>query len=451
MFAIIALIFSGQSIYMGLTIPVFQAPDEDSHALYVSHVINKSLFTVQKDGDPLLLEGMEGFQPPLYYWGAALWASAFGADFSNLSFDYEPFSTYKPDRGEKFPYGAGFRGLHVVRLFSTLLGIVVLLFAYKTAIVFWEDEGKALLVPSLMVVHPQYVFHSSVITNDALACAIGAIYLFSLSRYLKTERNNDLYLMFILAGLGLLTKISMVVFYPVSILAVAAIRRDRKIVLRKVVSGTAVYLLVTAIFIIRNIYIYGDPLAYSEMMKVAVEKMGARSDSESSAGYLIFSMLPQTFRTFWGVFGWTTIHLPERIYFIYLLFTIFGLSGLLFKRESLDTSFRRNLRAFSAMIMVLLFISLLRWNLHVAASQARLLFPAITAFYILFADGLTARGKFFIYLRNTYFIFAIFISTYWLFLVLPGTYARFTWSDETIRTVFPLLGKLSGVYRIFGL
>ena len=125
--------------------------------------------------------GQEAAQPPLYYLlGAALiapidttgaraavWLNPFAwiGDASALT----NINRMVHPPGEAGPWTGHVLAAHVLRVFSTLLGLGTLLAVYGSARVLWPaSRTRVIMAPALLAFLPQFNFIHASITNDAL-------------------------------------------------------------------------------------------------------------------------------------------------------------------------------------------------------------------------------------------------------------------------------------------
>ena len=135
--------------------------DEPLHLFYVQHLASGGgwpIWGVSADSSQHLAG--EFTQPPLYYALAA--------------------SPYK--LGEALQTGWG---LYLVRLLSVICGLLAALFTHRMAtLLFREESGKIIAagVLAAMLLAPNAVVFSSLVTNDALLMALSALALYSIVR-----------------------------------------------------------------------------------------------------------------------------------------------------------------------------------------------------------------------------------------------------------------------------
>ena len=140
---LLVLIFVGLACYYSITTPIFESPDENWHYNYVRDVaVNRGLPVV----DPKVRQTFahEGLQPPLYYaLGAVLIAWMDPRDLGNLPAPNpfvqigEPVFATNDNRNaflhsadEAFPYHGAALAVHLLRLYSILLGAATVVLTF---------------------------------------------------------------------------------------------------------------------------------------------------------------------------------------------------------------------------------------------------------------------------------------------------------------------------------
>ncbi|HID52809.1 MAG TPA: hypothetical protein EYP41_12335, partial [Anaerolineae bacterium] len=168
------------TIAYGLINPLFEAPDEIWHYFTAQYIAEtRELPYVAEEPDLWLSQ--EAAQPPLYYLLSALlitpvdtadarqevWPNplAYPGDAS-LQANINQF-IHSPR--EMWPWDGYVLAAHLLRLFSTLLGLGTLLCVYGSGRLLWpNDTRKALLAMALVAFLPQFNFLHASISNDPL-------------------------------------------------------------------------------------------------------------------------------------------------------------------------------------------------------------------------------------------------------------------------------------------
>jgi hypothetical protein len=131
---------------------------------------------------------------------------------------------------------------------------------------------------------------------------------------------------------------------------------------------------------------YGDPLANAAMRVVI--------PSNSTWSLTDFFWLQHPFRwflwsSFWGVFGWQIIYLPDWVYYLFGALVALAVVGgvALFARRALSGGQARMCLLFLGMT-ALEYGVLVQWSTYLIAWQGRLLYPALSSICVLLALGL---------------------------------------------------------------
>lgn len=399
LFALLAAFFTLGCVY-NVVNPIFEASDELWHYPAVKYVADGH--GLPDDAAPerkLWLQ--EGSQPPLYYAAAA--ALTFWIDTDDVAQvrRLNPHTTAGYARlqgnknlvihsdGEAFPYRRTALAVHLIRLFSTLLGLATVALTYLTALEVTEaSEDVALLAAAMTAFNPMFIFVSSAVNNDALAITLGAAGVFILCRVVRRGLSwGRLLLLGLVLGLGALTKLSLLALLGLSGLVLAAEAWRRRSFRLLAGWGAALLGMVLAVagwWYVHNWLRYGDPTALSVFLGHA----GLR-------GPYTWDELLQEFEGFrisyWALFGGVNILADDFIYrLLDGLTLICGLGWLL----ATARCWRRGERQRSALLALLfgwalmVFISLIRWTLLTPASQGRLIFSALSAISVGMAVGL---------------------------------------------------------------
>lgn len=377
--------------------PVFEAPDEPWHYLYVKHVA---------DGEGLPVQGrpttyayqQEGSQPPFYYLVAAL--ETFWIDTGSPQDIYilnphgqmgnpttphdKNFAIHTPK--EHFPYHGVYLAVHIIRLLGVLIGAGTVALTYVLAReVAPQRRSIAAGAAALVAFNPMFIFISASVNNDTVAIFISILTLLMLVRMLKKEpKGQDFLLLGVVLAAGAITKLNALILYPLTLVALAflAYRRPSFIFLLR--SGLCMVvpgLVLAGWWYARNWLLYGEPTGLSGMLEI----VGARY-------YSLRQVLQEgqgIFFSYWGVFGWFNVLMSDPIYRILTGIVALSCLGLLF----LALRWRQGvhmpgLALLSGCFLFNLF-GLLFWTRHTPGSQGRLLFPSLGATSTLLFLGLS--------------------------------------------------------------
>jgi len=372
-----------------VAVPIFEAPDEPHHWLFARYVNQRRSLPVFNK------QLIEANSPPAYYLIIA--PVAFETDIPEFFVDPEghrtPFGVrvvlghgqpalriYRNDRSD---FGR-FWPIRVARIFSVIMSVFTVLFTYLAG---RESTGRSdtgLLAASLVAFLPQFTFRASQVSNDSLVATMGALSLYVL---VVIGRRGFTWSRGIVAGLAIagayLTKIN-AIFLPLplglTLLAQEAPWRQRLIRL-----GGLVGLMLALVmpWTVRNVMLYGDPFAQKAMHTV-VSSLVVRKPLTSPYFYTTFWY--ELGASFIGVFGWMNLWLPAYIYWLYALFALLAVGGLL--RGWMKDTIDRRLALILASIPLLNLMIVIYINLSFSQPQGRYMFPALAAIGVLLALGM---------------------------------------------------------------
>lgn len=341
--------------FFALLTPPWQAPDEPAHYNYVAHIATHLRLPRLAEGDydqekldyllnskfapKLSTEGLryENYQPPLYYLVVTpiYWLTG--------------------------------GSIYALRLFGLLMGMGTIVLLYLCLeLVF---PGKTLIplgAAAFAALLPMHIAVAAAVTNDGLAELLMMAAMLVLLRWMRARFYADedpnpaqarrqgrrgrqqLALLGVLLGLGMLTKIYAYMLLAIALVVVvvvvwlrprvpaATVERVKLSPSRRgLLAGVqrSLWVVVPACLLalpiwIRNMLLYGASdflaLRYHDQVVVGqprttewLAQHGWVAYGERAFGF--------TFKSFWGVFGWMGVFMDERIYTMLLVF-----SGVIF-------------------------------------------------------------------------------------------------------------------------
>ncbi len=412
-----------------LVVPPFETPDEPFHYGFARHIAQGNGLPVQSNVETGPW-AQEGSQAPLYYLVTGLltrWIDQ--GDFetaavrnprANIGDPLDPgnknFMLYS---GKQGPLVGSNLALHVGRWFSLLLGAVTLWCIYLTVELGVRrrqghpqersggDRGReslgserydlALLAVAFVAAIPQFLFISASFTNDTLIIAAAAATVYWLARLLAKSPTEPIapyewLVLGALLGVAALSKLQGLGLVPLSglvVLFLAWRRRTWRIVLDAVLWVGIPAAIVAGWWYVRNVALYGDWSGLGHLTAIN----GQRTEPLTWEGFwpefrgLRFS--------FWGLFGWFNILLPNWFYTAADILTAIGAAGVvgvsvqLIRRSPRPLVDEVPVRLLALLIgwAVLMFVLLLYWILRATGSQGRLIFPGVIAYGILLVLG----------------------------------------------------------------
>ncbi|MCS6849272.1 MAG: hypothetical protein RMN52_16335 [Anaerolineae bacterium] len=442
---LIVLAHVALALIYGAINPPWEAHDETGHFAYVNHVVATRSLPDASAADKVLFD--QSHQPPLYYLIAS--ALTFWADRSD---DVQPeFNNFALDgtnrRGfrimlrqpeEAFPWQGTIFALHATRAVSALLtGLTVYLIALSANLLFGAGSTAALLSTAIAAFNPQVIFMGAMVNNDAMVAATGAWVAYCVMRIVcgshalsdtqdagrktqdarrrtqdpgrKTQdarrrtqdpgRKTHYLLLGLALSLAFLSKNSALALIGFAALALAFIAwregwpaRD---LLRRGALTFGAFAAIALPYLGYNLARYGRLLTDrnpNNPILVAPTSVIGEGVWVSIRDAWLPQLFANTFRTFWGKFGWGNVGLPEWAYLAFAILTLAGAAGCIL-------GYRRAGRPLRTAIVVLLILGLSMMVLPLyralfyqdpALMPGRYLMPALTAYACLLGFGWSA-------------------------------------------------------------
>lgn len=343
-----------------LAIPDVGAPDENRHANYVAYLLENGRFPILRAGSPDFDNAYQSHQPPLYYLAAAGWCRLMGLD---------------PRARED-----GFR----LRALNALIGILTALGTYCAALWGWGRRDAALTACAVVALLPMHAALNGAVSNDPLlyACCAWALAACAHGIRFGWGARNALGLG-VAIGLGLLTKTTALALLPMALTAMTL--SSPRPAWRLAVLALSVAVLLPAAWWVRNVQVYGDPLAIHAFQTAFAGQANAQGFIErvGAWGYWGSAVGALTARSFVGIFGYMDIALDSGQYWLAWLIGAalsFGWARAMLARRGDEEGTK--IRAFAWTGGVLLFVVVVlfvQFNLTFFQAQARYLFAALPA------------------------------------------------------------------------
>lgn len=378
--------------------PIFEGPDEIEHYRFVRYLADKGSLPAP-DGQP----NGQYHQAPLYYaLLAPLAAQLPDDDFSQIDGRLNPYHGYQFERAgndnknlyvhtsaETFPYASETaRAVHLLRLFSVLLGTLTVALAYRIFCLLWRDAPYTRLVALLTVaLWTQFAYLSSVINNDNLA-----ILLATAACYLVLLQTRDDFtwqrsaLLGCILGAALLTKSSLTLLaVPVGIAVLSQPRSWKYATLT-----LALTLLIAGWWYGRNYMLTGDPTGIQAMFTTWPDQMLREGEMAFDIGV---QRAPYAYQTLWARFGAGSVAVAEWIYRAYDALVMAAVAGIVLRGVQIrhtpptrDTLRRGSIIVAFAVVWILSLI--MSASVASAGNQGRYLLPGIAAWAAIIAWGL---------------------------------------------------------------
>lgn len=395
------------TVYSVVT-PVFEASDELWHYPMVQYLATHGLALPPQDPNMVTAWRQEGSQPPLYYLAAALLTAPIDTSDMEAIRRINPHADIglvRPDgnanmivhRAERegFPWHGATLAVHVARLFSVLLGAGTVYVTFQLGReLFPKRPEVALGAAALNAFLPMFLFISGSVNNDNLSNLTGNLLLLLIVLLLKAQtapRYRFYVLVGIVAGAGLLAKLSIGALIPLVALAllVLALRlRDwRPLVFGGLISG-GLTIAIAGWWYLRNAQLYNDPTGLNMFLDI----VGRRAIPANAAQ--LWAERHSFTQAFWGFFGGVNVPLPDAIYLVFNIIGGIGIIGALafIVYKLIRGGVLRRVSAWLPHAVTLLWIAItlvsyLRWTAETWASQGRLIFVALSPILVWMALG----------------------------------------------------------------
>lgn len=364
------------SVAWSLATPPYEVSDETSHLAYVE-VVASGVLPVMPDNN------LEAHQPPGYYLlGAALVKLLRlpppPALERNLGAPGPMYGHYGEHR-----YLGGALTVRVLRLLSTALGVVALIFTYL-ALAQLLPPRWALAGTAFAAFIPQFVVFTSAVNNDPLSYATGAAVLFCAVMVAREEaegrRRRWIIAMGLSLGLMLWAKEYALALLPVVPISILFSRVGwRRTVLWSIVAW-AVALVVASPILIRSQLLYHQPWPF----KAEIANLARQSNlvhPQPLWSVWIWTQLPmRVWESLWFAGGWTQIVWPD---IVYLIVSVIALPLLVIGLISV-----RERAAWIPIIgLALMYLGTVYSALTLLQTPGRYLFPALSGFALAVTLG----------------------------------------------------------------
>lgn len=393
-------------------VPPWEAHDETGHFAYVNHLVLRRALPDAMAESKVFLD--QSHQPPLYY--AVVAALTFRADRSDnltprlniFAFDgtnRQGARLLLRERGEAFPWQGTILALHMARLVSVALsGLMIWLIARSARALFANRPAAALLTTALAAFNPQVLFMAGMVNNDIMVSLMGATLAYLLiatsaagAPSPNARMSRRMIAIGVTLGLSLLSKNSALILAPFTALALMYIGWRQgwswQTFFRNGLLVAIPLIVLAAPWYASNYLNYGQ---------IIVNRDPAEPITQSPTGLigegLLVSLrdgwLPQmfvnTFRTFWGKFGWGNVQMPDAAYSVILALCVTGAAGCLAGLRHSDAHTRRGLLLMAGLGLAMLVLPGYRAIFYQNPDllPGRYLMPALTAYASLLGFGL---------------------------------------------------------------
>ena len=395
--AVVAAIYLSVTLSYSLLTPAWEANDEVDHIGYVEYIVEHGSL-------PPIGTGIESVQPPLYYLVVAAWQRVLGIPVitpetnpllpgqdlmgTQTNHDYTPKQRVDAVH------------LHELRLVSVGFGLVTIVAAYGVAMLSTRRRDVAAASALFVAVLPKFNVVSATVQNDSLVIACCAVALWLLLAWQQRGAAPDRGRRWLAAGVGVACGLAALAKYtslPVLavlglLMVVEGIRRRRQGVLDVgVAAGTAVA--VAGWWFVRNIELYGQPLAQRAANEYVTQVM---ANLVVPVRWLdhdrFFHFLPKVFvGSVWYDGGWNQWQLPLKVNLVLTGLAALALVGglrVVLRRRG-DRHLRVEPRAGAPLVAVLAaaVAALLIIVRSTTQAEGRYAYVGVTAFAVLIVIG----------------------------------------------------------------
>lgn len=336
------------------------APDERQHANYIRYVRENRSIPVLKPGSSDLYETYQSHQPPLYYFLMA-------------------------PLGDPTDPGTG----KAMRITSAILGAITVLGLYFFGR--WATDDDAVgYGTALLAFLPGFVMLHGAISNDPLLFALITWCLAFLVHAMRTEWTwQRIGIVGVLAGLAVLTKSSALALAPVLLLGVFLGLRAKSLDTKKSLAVLGLPLVFALPLWIRNVGVYGDPLALRAFREAFTGTAQASMFIEGLGAYTYWAdwVAWWTARSFVGAFGYMDIFLPNNLYLLFIALLFVGSCGWLLGRRQGAEPVPAAGKLLAATLFAVVLLLFVQFNSTYFQGQARYLYPAMAGIALCIGGG----------------------------------------------------------------
>ena len=306
------------------TVPVWEADNEDGHFAYARYIaLNGHLLD---PNDPETNNVGERFQAPLYYVLLAPLLTFFDLGETFTLPERNPYIA-NGDAGLNYALhpprleGKAARlalAVRAARLASVLIGTLSVLFVYATARRVWPGQaGPVWAATSLYAFWPQFLFSTSMVTNDVLVITLStgvfAVAVTMVTEGFKLRRALALTLLLTAA---MLTKINALALLPVAVVAVAlsltpVLQHARWRSPRPWLAlGALLGLVVAALALLNSFdFVTAQVLRVEVFTQFLFNLLGTQNSPD-----IVLEALLYNFRTYYVSFGWGNVETHPWLY-----------------------------------------------------------------------------------------------------------------------------------------
>jgi 4-amino-4-deoxy-L-arabinose transferase-like glycosyltransferase len=416
---LLLLLFVGVAFAYNQSTPIFEASDEAWHYGVVREIASGRGLPIQQAGE-ITTYRQEGSQPPFYYLiGAGLisWID----DFDSISrYSYNPFgqigvpgtttnvNMFRHTSLEEFPLTGVALAVHLLRWFSILLGCGTVALTYFVAKALFPGQVTLpILAASLTAFNPMFVFISASVNNDNGVWFLASLIIYTLILVVNLDNNAVLipswfpskllqrqfapWLLGLLIGLAILTKLSALLLMPVVVIYLIWRKQHSGSWFQTFREGLIIascVLVLTGWWFYRNLILYDDFLGTNMMAQIyGFVRTGPPTWDE------LISEWRGWWYSLWGIFGAFNI-IPGKWFFatingLVLIAVSGGIVSIV--RRYLSGANIKTVHITHVLAGAFIFFTLVGnvyWSLNQHAAQGRLAIIAVTVLSTYLGAGM---------------------------------------------------------------
>lgn len=214
----------------------------------------------------------------------------------------------------------------ILRMFQLVYGIITIIFIYKILKLLFRnniDKYSILLISSIAFL-PQFTFLYSYVNNDALSYLFGLISIYFIILLFERKKVYFGLTAILIAGFAAFTKLTMLIILPLTIgtfLIWLIINKKLKTIL---ILSALVSISILISFFILNSKDLSTTYIYQNILIKSKGVINSSIQNFSIDRFLL--ILPKTFKSCIGYFGWFYIPVGNFIYHFYMVFVLSGIT-----------------------------------------------------------------------------------------------------------------------------
>ena len=213
----------------------------------------------------------------------------------------------------------------ILRMFQLIYGIITIIFIYKILKLLFRDniDKYSILLISSIAFLPQFTFLYSYVNNDALSYLFGLISIYFIMLLFERKKVYFGLIAILIAGFASFTKLTMLVMLPLVILTFfiwLIINKKLKVIL--------IFLILIPIAILISLFILSSKSLSTTYIYQNILAKGKGAINDSIKNFSIdrfLSILPKSFKSCIGYFGWFYIPVENFIYHFYITYILSGI------------------------------------------------------------------------------------------------------------------------------